>query len=83
MVKQQPVHVVWIDSASHPGWVDLDKFKTQPITVETVGWLVEESKESMVVALSGCWDGTSAHQFLDLITIPAACIRSVHKIKSR
>ena len=50
----EAIYVRWIDSSGIDGWVNRDslEFSDQMQTIETVGYLVEEHNDRIVVASS-------------------------------
>ncbi len=51
------LRVVWLDSTGWSRWTDLDDFLAEQVPkescrCETVGWLVHEDKEKLIVASS-------------------------------
>lgn len=52
------VHVVWVDAARLSGWRDAaDVGEAEGTVCETIGFLVKQSREAVVVAMTrGCHD---------------------------
>ena len=72
------VYVEWVDSARNNDWNTVDEinFKTsfRPIEVETVGWLIHETDDYIVVAQS---IGYEPEQFCGTMTIPKCSIKKI------
>ncbi len=67
------VRVLWRDSAQHLGWVDPaeEEFKVHPI--ESIGFLVEENDDCIVIAAShNMTDG--AVPWCQVVVIPAEAV---------
>jgi len=65
------VLVEWIDSRSMDGWLRQSELETTPANIRSVGWIVAESENSIVLA------GTSApelDQFAGMMVIPKCCL---------
>lgn len=41
--------VVWIDSGSTDGWVDVDELPCEPVTIHSVGWVAAENDECLIL----------------------------------
>lgn len=77
MVKPDLVVVTWTDIASRADWMDQEEAeKCLPETCLTVGWIVAENEDTIVLAdsatASGEWGGTTV--------IPKAVIQKKKKI---
>lgn len=74
-------HITWIDSALGSNtWnllEDIDKEDLKPIEVSTVGFVIKENAEYIVVALNF---GNNPPQYSNTITIPIRAIISREKI---
>jgi hypothetical protein len=63
-LKKYPrIHVTWTDSAGPERyWNHPEDFDTDPTTIETLGWLIHESKKAVTVvssvSTSGCVGGS-------------------------
>lgn len=74
------VRVHWIDASQYPGWHSKDELDvliaTPAPVMETVGWLVHDCPEFVVIAQS-----VSEFRAADLLRIPRAYIKDiwVHK----
>lgn len=73
-MRRRPIYVRWLDSAGSGGWHTLSDIPRELMVCETVGWFVEQTDESIIVALNGVFDGTSSKPFGELIVIPLAVI---------
>ena len=53
-VKPTPAIVLvrWLDSSSQHGWLSEDEISKEPVLCETLGFLVKESADHIVVALN-------------------------------
>lgn len=74
-------HITWIDSASGLStWSlleDIDKADLEPTDISTVGFVIKETVEYIVVALNF---GNNPPQYSNTITIPISAITSREKI---
>lgn len=77
MRKFQLVRVRWLDSASHLGWQSHAE-DHEVSTVESIGWLVKESKEQLTITHSF----SDNRDVMDALSIPRGCILKVMKLKS-
>jgi hypothetical protein len=67
------VECLWIDAARVGRWLDEDETVTlQPVA--TVGWLIEDLDDRVVIAASFCGDDGS---YGDAIAVPRGCIKSL------
>jgi hypothetical protein len=74
-VKKQPdIYLVdWVDSCGRDGWLHEDECKAEVSRCQTVGFLVEETKEAIALALNRT--ATEGHRpFGEIITIPKCAI---------
>jgi hypothetical protein len=72
------VRVVWVDTVGwRAGWADADAVAgLEPITCETVGWLVRETKDAITVTDTIASNGhCQAPQ-----AIPRCCIRRIDRV---
>jgi len=78
--KRPPmVLVLWIDSASHPGWIATGEPLPDPARCESAGFLVQRDKKQIVLAQSRGVN-EEIRPWGDLITIPMVCVRSVKRV---
>ena len=80
-MKPYPVLVEWTDSCDwSPGeWVDLDcleRGKATGCDVVSVGWLVQKSKSSLVLAMSR----SEANDGRGLFVVERSCIKKVWRL---
>ena len=72
--RRQPARnartVRWIDSAIAPNWQDRDLEDYKPIKVKTVGYVVREDEEVIVLAQGIADNG----DFLNVVIIPKVSI---------
>lgn len=82
MTPKRPrlVHVVWVDSvASDLGWTSPDEAGvTSKEPCETVGFLLRENADEVVVALS--WS-PNTEQVCSTMTIPRVAVRSIRPLR--
>jgi len=76
MKEVKRVEVQWVDSISSGSWHDYDK-EDVDMSCTSVGMLIENSKDRMVLALN-----QSAYGFGHYITIPKTAVRRVRKLKA-
>lgn len=67
------VRVHWNDTATYSGWTSLDEIKAivedKPVMIETVGWLIHQDEDQILVASS-----VSKFKASEIIRIPSSCI---------
>lgn len=76
------VTVSWVDSASTPGWRNIEDVHRRPMRCETTGYLVERNKTGLVLALSRCLEDNTV-PFCDHVVIPASCVVRVKVLRER
>lgn len=73
------VEVSWVDSCSYREvWINKDLLKDVPFTPSectTVGYLINDGKESVTVAQS-----TNDTEYGKLFTIPRGCIKEINEL---
>jgi hypothetical protein len=68
-------HIRWIDSRSQDGWVELKEIETEKIAlIESIGFLIKEVDDHVVLALSHALENGHDDQFSGLIYIPTVAI---------
>ncbi len=77
MAKPKAVYVRWRDSCSHTKWQSYDGLKV--MVIESTGWLVEDTKDSLVIAQS--YDDQKERQWADIMVIPRECVVSKKVVK--
>ena len=79
MLKTQPVYVSWSDAVSQDEWVELDEAKKlKPHAISTLGWLIHEDKDCVIVCLNIDLHRPGSSQ---MISIPRAWIHKMTKLK--
>lgn len=73
-MQEKIIKVWWEDSNSTAGWQDVADCKVNIAYCETVGFLVEETKDAICMALSRCTTPRN-NPYAHLITIPKCCIK--------
>lgn len=73
----QIVHVQWVDSQSQNGWHDLSDLELERSITHSVGLLITDNKEYIVVAHS--FDPETDH-YNGIMRIPKACILKTRTI---
>lgn len=69
------VHLVWEDIAPHEGsWEARKKVKPAPAVMESVGWLIREDTQYVVMAMD--YD-LKDDMVAGLATYPRGCVRSL------
>jgi hypothetical protein len=71
----QLVYVEWLDSSSYYGWQKRDKISLS--VIKTVGWLIEETKQGILLSMSY----TSNDNWADQLSIPRSVIQCFRKLK--
>jgi Lar family restriction alleviation protein len=74
MMKERIIKVWWEDSNSTAGWQEDTDCKTNIAYCETVGFVVEETKDAICIALSRCTTKGN-NPYAHLVTIPKCCIK--------
>ena len=75
--KYKLYKIEWEDAASSGGWIELGEEKLDPLIVTTVGFLIKETKDRLILAQSL----TNGHRSADRIQIPKAWIKKKTHIK--
>lgn len=75
--KPTAVHVRWRDSATHTKWQSYEG--RDVMVIESVGWLLEETKDKVVIASS--YDDQGERQWADIMVIPRECVVSKKVVK--
>jgi len=73
------VEVTWIDATLKQGWLSLqqaEKFAKTPLVVQTMGWLIEENKDNIVLGMGV----DSEDDFHELFKIPRGCIKKIQRL---
>ena len=71
------VLVEWIDSSTEYGWLKVESFDTSVVKCQSVGFLIKETDDAIVVTLSRSDSGRCA----DAITIPKCSIKRIRYLK--
>lgn len=80
------VIVEWIDSSSGEGWRPTDELATQtaPVRCQSVGWVLAETKEAIVLVAHTSGGHNSYREYArGDISIPKGCVTRVRKLKAR
>jgi len=75
---QRPIAalVTWLDAAHHQGWFDgNDELPTEPLQIESLGWLVFRDEKAVVLAMSA-----GEHNLGELLVVPMCCVVSVDEL---
>ena len=70
------VHVTWRDATTQPGWGGPDEHDGKTLEIESVGFLVRDKKD--VVMIATCVDYGQG-KWADTLAIPRGCVRRVKK----
>jgi len=71
------VEVHWIDASSEQGWYDMNQYKNLPLKVTSIGYLVRETEEIIIISSScGPFDLCT-----DPMTIPKIAIIKMWSIE--
>lgn len=81
MTARKLIYVKWIDSTTTRGWRDPSDIG-EPAKIESVGWLVKETKTAVSISAHLGVDPTS-HDHCDVMTIPKGAITSCRVVKLR
>lgn len=79
MSKVKLARVLWVDSTTTTGWRDSEQIR-EPQTIETIGWLVKTTKNSVSISAHYGRD-PQGYAHCDVMTIPRGAIRSFCTIK--
>lgn len=71
--------MVWMDASSEPNWLEESEAVGELVTCRTVGWLMRDDEELLVVAASR----NSRGQVSDVLTVPRQWVREVVKLRRR
>lgn len=77
MMKYDLYHVKWVDACVDYGWKKIGETRVSGILVHTAGWLLETTKDFIVVAQSISAIRTSSER----MEIPRRWVKSMQKIK--
>lgn len=80
-VKHKIAHVIWEDSSETYGWHDIEPLSAEPVWCVSVGFIIRQTKEAIVLALSLGNLGSGMNQANGIMTIPKSAIRSM-KVKA-
>lgn len=75
----KPVLVEWRDACSSQGWQNPKLGNFDLLRVHTVGWLIQEDDEKIVVALNRCSNGAVG----DTVSIPKPWVGKITRFKCR
>lgn len=82
MKTTTPYEVTWLDSCVDSGWHAHDAafVRAAPTLCKSVGYLIERTKTQLVLAQS--WTtNEDGDQLADVLTIPAAVVKSVRRLR--
>lgn len=75
-----PVMIEWADACGEPGWHDMDEVQASTaMGVRSVGYLVAETKDDVVLASGISADG----QVLGYIAIPRAWVKRKMRLRAQ
>lgn len=72
------MEVLWVDSAIQNGQVDRYEYP-KPELIRSVGWLVEETSEHLLIAR----DDHKDDEYRGLLSIPKECVRDRREYEER
>jgi hypothetical protein len=78
--KIRPVRVSWDDSVGHGHWHSSEQVRAdppRPSRIETIGYLLEKKKNSIVLAMSVS-EGTN--EVMHLLSIPRRAVTSLERL---
>lgn len=76
--SDRPFEFDWIDAYCPPDeWYSREGFQLQTRMIRTVGWVLQQGREYMVVA--GTYDADAGH-YTQVIAIPRACIVKTREV---
>lgn len=73
-----PVCVHWVDAVSYSSWHEHKAaIEREPVSVQSVGWLIRQDKSCLTLATSLCGDGDKGQ----ILAIPANWVKKVTVLK--
>ena len=80
MKKFRRVEVLWRDTSGKNGWcddLDVQEKLNEPDYVSTVGYLLEKTRDKLIIASGeSCW-GT----YMNLLSIPRNCVIGMNELQ--
>lgn len=80
----RPVKVVWIDSKAWPEWenaeVAVETAQKNPLTCVTVGVLVSDEEDRIILAQSFSYNGPDVYNMAGVLAIPKGVIQSMYEL---
>jgi hypothetical protein len=73
-----PVYVEWVDAAHFFGWADVVDVENTPNLCHTLGWLIGENEDSVMIAQT--WDEPWRQIAAQYLVIPRQNIRSIRPV---
>ncbi len=71
------VEITWVDAGTGHGWEQAEELEATAFEVVTVGFLVRESKDALVIASTVCPEKTCNSR----ITVPTGMVRTRRVLK--
>lgn len=77
------VLIEWVDSSGGSGWIPVDEIEEEPIIIRSVGWVLRETKDIIVIAAHhGQRNGrTTPEQVHSEMKIPKVAIKRVRNLR--
>ena len=73
-MSMRRVYVEWIDSYTSTGWRDTDVLDAEPLMCYSIGYLVRDAEDGIVVAAHLGGDPAKPHQVCGAMTIPRSAV---------
>lgn len=77
MKQPKLIYVEWVDHASGDGWARPEHVDPTPLRCATIGWLLKETKDTLVLNGTACENGVSGSRMY----IVKSCIRRRKQVK--
>ena len=77
-MHQVVIEVEWLDSATYNGWQNMEIEDFKVITSKTVGYLIGETSQVMVIAQST----GSGEPYCNVVSIPKLCITATRTLET-
>ena len=81
MVRKRLVYVEWIDSSELYGWTSPTRMLDENLMCFSVGWLVEESDDRIVLGSSISYVAAPDIKTTGTLGIPKVCVVKMHTLK--
>ena len=73
MKQVKPIYVEWVDSAGTSGWSNKEELHTHALKCRSVGWLIEENDECLIICLNHAIPPVN-REYGEVVTIPKVAV---------